>query len=376
MPDATCGHCRKTIRLEAAAGALARCPYCKRRLTVAPAPLETGVTAVGPAAIRTMPPPQWTAAPPLDDLAPPPIRRRRGANDVRIAAAALLLVGLVGGFLGLLPRLWHPTVGPTPPRQLASPVVVAPPTATPSEAPEPPALPAPAVRPKPPSAPGPLDPDPRKARFLAKLQSLEWLFGPAQNLRYSADGRRASFLSHQGVRLWDVDEPKELLCLYSGPAEVMFAPDGGRALAFDHSGTMYLWDLETGEEVRRIHGPVSRFVFLSLSPDGDRALAGYAGPAHRTAIRMWDLNHGNEVTDPAAWDAVWVTQAAAVAADPIWPPCAGEAGPPSFTLQALPALSRPVEAEDGEPVGPPRYLLTLTAAGETTTESVAVDGGR
>ena len=377
----TCGQCRKTIPAETRARGRRRCPFCRARLTAAASPpTEAGVTVGRHASVRTPPPSDWLAAPRLAAPLPPLVRRRRRKNDTRIAVAILVLLGLFGLLAGVLPRFYHPRVGPTPPRQVALPTVVVPAPVPATDAPEPiPPTPqvAPVHRPAAPAEPAPEDSDPHKARFRTRVKSLEWLFGPPQDLTYSADCRHASFLSREDViRVWDVDEPKELFCLYGGVTGVAFSPDGSEALAFDRHGTLYLWGLAACVELRRFGDHSRRVVFLSFSPDGGRALAGYEEPDHRAEIRMWDLQTGKNVADADAWRAAWVSQAAAVVAEPIWPACAGEAGPATFALQTLQVPRRPVEVGGGEPIGPPRYLLSTTTGRETTSEIVQVDDDR
>ena len=101
MPEETCGRCRKPLRPDAHARAGARCPFCKARLTVGPpSEAETGVTVGRHASLRTPPPADWLVAPHFDAPLAPPVRRRRRTYDVRIAAAVLMLLGLLAYLSG------------------------------------------------------------------------------------------------------------------------------------------------------------------------------------------------------------------------------------------------------------------------------------
>jgi len=376
MPDATCRRCRKTIRPE---DARTRCPFCGRELTAAAPPAESRVTVGRHASIRTLPPPERFAAAQLDEPLPPFLRRKRGRNDARIAVAALLLVGLMATAVGTLPHFWRPRVGPTPPPQLTLPVNASPASPARVEATEP-ALPipppTPEVRPKRP--PEPVDTgDPRTAHFRAKLKSLEWLYGPPQDLTYSADLRRAAFGSRAGLfRVWDVEGPKELCLFTYDVACVAFSPDASQVLAADRYGDLRLWDLTAGVEVRRMDGGRAKVGRLVFSPDGAKALSGSEGPKGRTALRMWDLKTGREETSPVAWRAEWAARAAATVPNPSWPPCAAIEEEATTTAHTLHVPYPPVEAEGAGPADAPLYLLSTTIGNEMSTEIVEVDGGR
>jgi WD40 repeat protein len=71
-----------------------------------------------------------------------------------------------------------------------------------------------------------------------------------------------------------------------------FLPDGRRALSADRDGTLRLWDIETGREIRRFHGQRSGGIqSLAVSPDGRHALTG--GADH--TLRLWSLQSGKEL---------------------------------------------------------------------------------
>ena len=65
-------------------------------------------------------------------------------------------------------------------------------------------------------------------------------------------------------------------------------PDGRGALSGSEDGTVLLWDLETGAELRRFEGHQSSVSSVAVLPDGRRALS--AGndkltPATRYPVR-------------------------------------------------------------------------------------------
>jgi len=87
-----------------------------------------------------------------------------------------------------------------------------------------------------------------------------------------------------GRPLRDIDLPALRLAL---------APDG-KALACANRDTLWLVDVSTGKEIRRlVAGPPNLFITLAFSPDGKTLAAGGEG------VRFWDVETGKE---KPAWD--------------------------------------------------------------------------
>lgn len=128
------------------------------------------------------------------------------------------------------------------------------------------------------------------------------------SVAFSSDGRRlVSGGQDTTMRLWDVETGKELRCFRGHTASiccVALSPDGRYALSgsgwltkdgkfpgLDH--TARLWDVETGEELRRFPGHKAWVTSVAFSPDGNRALTG-CGNAD-PIIRLWKVETGEEL---------------------------------------------------------------------------------
>jgi WD40 repeat protein len=113
----------------------------------------------------------------------------------------------------------------------------------------------------------------------------------------SADGRRALSTGaldgrHVGV-VWNVATGREQRLL-QGHAEflqsVAFAADSRRALSGSPDGTVRLWDVETGGELRRCQCP-GHVASLACAPDGRQALFG----VFEGTVVVWDVENWTEL---------------------------------------------------------------------------------
>jgi RNA polymerase sigma factor (sigma-70 family) len=130
------------------------------------------------------------------------------------------------------------------------------------------------------------------------VRCLEGHKEPVLGVVFSPDGKRALSASSDGtVRLWDLATGKELRRLIGhavGARSVAFSPDGKFALSTGDNPdrTVRYWDLETGIEQKCFEGneaPVHGVVF---TPDGKQALFGCSADKR---LRLLDIESGNEV---------------------------------------------------------------------------------
>src|SRR5262249_32802483 len=109
-------------------------------------------------------------------------------------------------------------------------------------------------------------------------------------LVFSPDGKRLATGSHRHMtRVWDVTTGEQLHQFRGHHDEpwmrpLAFSPDG-RTLATALSGKVYLWELATGKEVRRLAGHRGDVTSLSFAPDGRTLVSG----SEDTSALVWDI---------------------------------------------------------------------------------------
>jgi WD40 repeat protein/serine/threonine protein kinase len=106
-------------------------------------------------------------------------------------------------------------------------------------------------------------------------------------------------LCHLDLRTLQEGNPSE----HAG-CQIGFHPNGKWLAAPAPGGTVLLWDVDTGKEVRKFEGRVPRIGPVTLSPDGSR-LAGLA--LNGLTVIIWDVATGRETHRLQCDDAVWGT---------------------------------------------------------------------
>jgi WD40 repeat protein len=109
----------------------------------------------------------------------------------------------------------------------------------------------------------------------------------------SADGRMIASKSADGtLRIWDLMDRQETLCLDSGERPVQsfaMALTARHALFAGDSGNVYVWNLVDGSLAHVLHSPDTGYVWaLAVTADGNRAIASSAVGT----LTVWDLNSG------------------------------------------------------------------------------------
>jgi WD40 repeat protein len=117
--------------------------------------------------------------------------------------------------------------------------------------------------------------------------------GPVKSLAISRDGKRALSVSDEGgdgtLRLWDLQKGEELkrtFGAFDSPClSVVFLPNGRRAFTGDRKGTLRLWNLDTGKVVARFEQDNGPVFSVAVTADGSRALSG----GDDGIVRVWRL---------------------------------------------------------------------------------------
>jgi WD40 repeat protein/serine/threonine protein kinase len=95
------------------------------------------------------------------------------------------------------------------------------------------------------------------------------------------------------LRLFEVDSGQEIR-RFTGHTHwvcaLALSADGCLALSGGHDKTLRLWSMQTGKEVRQFPGHTAVVRFAAFSPDGKRALSG-----DDAVIRLWDVATGTLV---------------------------------------------------------------------------------
>ena len=121
-------------------------------------------------------------------------------------------------------------------------------------------------------------------------------------LAFAPDGKRAVSVGDDGtVRIWNVEEGKQLWCLetfrLSHPMCAAFSPDASKVLVGTRNGDLILVNAATGQEERRFQRYPGWVWDVACTPDGKRAVAAWGTAQQGTtgAVRVWDMDKGEQI---------------------------------------------------------------------------------
>jgi serine/threonine protein kinase len=125
-----------------------------------------------------------------------------------------------------------------------------------------------------------------------------------QRIAFSPDGKLlATTNTEKLIRLWSLEEDRqerEFRGHEGAPREVAFSADGKRLFsASPHDDTMRVWDVATGKQLNEIAAGKAKMTCASFWPGG-RALTGHGaaptdGAGWGGSVVLWDLEKGQEL---------------------------------------------------------------------------------
>ena len=130
--------------------------------------------------------------------------------------------------------------------------------------------------------------------------------GGISEIAYSLDGRRLAVATAIGIWLYDVQtgEELDLLTGHRGAVHsVAFSPDGNIIVSGGgYDGTIRLWDANTGRHIRTLTGHAGTLFSISFSPDGTTLASG----SDDRTIRLWNAETGSHIRTLTG-HAEWIT---------------------------------------------------------------------
>ena len=111
---------------------------------------------------------------------------------------------------------------------------------------------------------------------------------------FSPDGKRIVSASYDGtVRIWDVDSGAEIKVLEGHASNVTsatYSPDGKRIVSGSWDNTIRIWDAESGKQIKVLVEQTYSVASVSFSPDGKWIVS-----ASDFDITIWDAESGKEI---------------------------------------------------------------------------------
>lgn len=131
----------------------------------------------------------------------------------------------------------------------------------------------------------------------------EWINRPYGRIAaFSPDGKIFAYIGtgrswgRSSLWFWNLEAETDELEEFQGEIEgfitsLAFSPDGKRIVLASNNKMVYIWDVETQKEIRRLEGHTDRVNSVAFSPDGKLIVS--VSTDH--TMRIWDAETGKEI---------------------------------------------------------------------------------
>jgi RNA polymerase sigma factor (sigma-70 family) len=119
--------------------------------------------------------------------------------------------------------------------------------------------------------------------------------GRVHGIAFAADGKTLAAISGYLIRTWEVPSGKEINTRpghLRGVTSVAVSPQG-KYVASGSFGDLWLWEAATGKAIQQLKGHVASIDAIAFSPDGKYLVSG--GENNDGTIRLWDVETGEEL---------------------------------------------------------------------------------
>ena len=139
---------------------------------------------------------------------------------------------------------------------------------------------------------------------VATGRELRTLKAHASHVAFSPDGRMlASASENNTVKLWDIETGQEVRTLVGhkeGVTSVAFSPNGRTLASGGRDSTIKVWDVATGRELRTLEGHAGTVYSVAFSADGLTLASGNQGSKANPntfagTVTLWDISTGREI---------------------------------------------------------------------------------